>query len=304
VPHILPFSLFENSVPELSVEQKKFLNQRVRGEWTFEDGLVNVIGDVSLRVLGGFSGVKFGKVDGDFFCNSGALTSLEGSPHEVTGNFQCVGNKLANLKGGPLKVGKEFICSENKLLSLEGAPEEVGYYFGCQENELRDLRGAPKFVGGDFSCRENGLTSLEGAPHHIAGNFYCQNNELVNLEGAPKEVGGMFNCSENPLSSFDGAPEKIGGYFKFGDLQMRWNTNYILDQLLRSKSDKYSTPILIHILGNPEKFTPQKIEEFVRRSGNSFAITSELRKRFPQVWSKIQGTTRSDLSADLGDLFF
>ncbi len=201
-------------------------------------------------------------------------------------------------------MGKEFICTDNRLESLEGGPQEVGEYYGCSDNELRNLKGAPKSVGGDFSCRENGLTSLEGAPLHIGGNFYCQNNELVNLEGAPKEVGGMFNCSENPLSSFDGAPEKIGGNFKFNGLRMKWSTDAILHELLEFKSDKYSSLILIYILGNPEKFTPQKIEEFVRGSGNPFAITSELRKRFPQIWSKIQGNKRSDLSADLGDLFF
>ncbi len=304
MPHILPFSLFENSVTELSVRQKELLDRRVSGTWTFEGGLVNVIGDVSLRSLEGFSGIKFGKVDGDFLCNNVTLTSLEGSPHEVTGDFQCADNQLTDLKGGPIKVGKEFICSDNLLVSLEGAPEEVGEYFGCQNNQLRDLRGAPKFIGGDFSCRENGLTSLEGAPLHIGENFYCQNNELMNLEGAPKEVGGLFNCSENPLSSFDGAPEKIGGNFKFNDLRMKWSTDAILRELIDSKMEKYSTLILIYILGNPEKFTPQKIEEFVRGSGNPFAITSELRKRFPQVWSKIQGNKRSDLSADLGDLFF
>jgi hypothetical protein len=45
-------------------------------------------------------------------------------------------------------------------------------------------------------------------------------------------------------------------------------------------------------------------EKFKKLGGNSFSTASVLRKKFPQIWSKIEGATRSNLSADLGDLYF
>jgi hypothetical protein len=118
-------------------------------------------------------------VNGYFACYNKNLTSLEGSPQEVSGWFYCSYNKLTTLEGAPQKVGGDFLCSYNKLTSLDGAPKEIG---------------------GNFYCYSNKLTSLDGAPKEIGGNFYCYSNKLTSLDGAPKEIGRYLVCSKNNLT--------------------------------------------------------------------------------------------------------
>ena len=149
--------------------------------WTVNsDGLIDVDGDVWLagRVSKKLP-LKFGKVSGNFCCNSSHLTSLEGCPREVGGGF---------------------FCFRNELTTLEGAPSKVGGSFNCENNSLTSLKGSPMEVGVDFDCSENQLTSLEGAPKEVGGNFYCDYNNLIGLEGAPSYVGGDFWCEGNPIS--------------------------------------------------------------------------------------------------------
>ena len=76
-------------------------------------------------------------VDGDFFCGTNNLTSLENCPKTVGGNFYCGHNKLTSLDGAPEYVGGSFYCSFNYLTSLEGAPKFVGGVFSCGFNEIK-----------------------------------------------------------------------------------------------------------------------------------------------------------------------
>ena len=119
-------------------------------------------------------------VEGDFYCSSTNLTSLEGAPQTVEGSFRCSNNpNLTSLEGAPQTVGEYFDCSHNKnLTSLEGAPQTVGRSFRCSLNEnLTSLEGAPQNVGEDFDCSYNpNLTSLEGAPQTVGGDFSCNDN--------------------------------------------------------------------------------------------------------------------------------
>ena len=138
------------------------------------DGDVEVSDDI---VTNGKLKIRFGNVDGNFYCYDNKLTTLEGTPKKVGGYFGCSNNQLTTLEGAPQKVGGDFYCYNNKLTTLEGAPKEVD---------------------GDFSCGYNVLTSLEGAPQEVGGNFYCSFNNLTSLEGAPQKVGGDFDCSNNP----------------------------------------------------------------------------------------------------------
>src|SRR5690606_7545334 len=88
-----------------------------------ETGRVDVRGDVDL------SGknlkelpLKFGRVDGYFYCGSNQLTSLEGGPNSVGGHFSCSYNQLTSLEGSPNSVGGGFYCNNNQLTSLKGGP--------------------------------------------------------------------------------------------------------------------------------------------------------------------------------------
>ena len=69
--------MFE-SVMELTREQVQWLNDCTKGTWALnpQTGLVDVEGrfSCSSQDLTDFKGVKFGMVDGDFYCENNALT--------------------------------------------------------------------------------------------------------------------------------------------------------------------------------------------------------------------------------------
>ena len=174
--YLKTYQLFESKTG-LTQEQEKFLNMYTEGTWTYNPAteLVDVKGnfDCSKQKRKSLSGVRFGKVSGDFYCENNNLTSLEGAPQEVGGNLWCYGNNLTSLAGAPQKVGSEFDCSGNNLTSLVGAPQEVGGAFWCKNNKLTSLEGAPQEVGGGFDCQYNKLTSLAGGPQEVGWNFKC-----------------------------------------------------------------------------------------------------------------------------------
>ena len=99
--------------------------------YTIEDGLVNVRGDVDLACKNLTElPLKFGKVTGYFSCHNNQLTSLEGCPQTVGGHFYCHNNQLTTLKGGPQKVGGNFYCHNNQLYGLDYLPVAKEYYLG------------------------------------------------------------------------------------------------------------------------------------------------------------------------------
>ena len=138
---------------------KAWLDEHNIKNYTINDkGEIDVDGNVSLIKCGLVefpSFIQFGTIKGNFYCSYNKLTSLKGSPMEVSGYFYCYGNNLTTLEGAPKKVGKVFDCSSNKLTSLEGAPREVGESFHCNNNKLNSLKGAPREVGGGFFCKNN-----------------------------------------------------------------------------------------------------------------------------------------------------
>ena len=83
-------------------------------KYTYEDGKVNVQGDVDIsnKKLKAIP-VKFGVVSGHFNCYGNKLPSLAGAPREVGGNFYCFENKLPSLAGAPREVGGKFSCLDN-----------------------------------------------------------------------------------------------------------------------------------------------------------------------------------------------
>jgi hypothetical protein len=127
-----------------------------------EDGVVDVLGDVTLRIQTPRFEVQFGHIAGNFSCAHGKLESLQGSPHTVDGYFICNHNKITSLEGAPQRVGKHFACARNQLTSLKGATQQVGESFYCGGNQLENLLGMPSRIHGKLACYENPLTSLEG----------------------------------------------------------------------------------------------------------------------------------------------
>jgi len=217
---------------KLTPRQIKALDKAVEKRWGSdpdsswsinpETGLIDVVGrfngpSVQDFKEGSLLGLKFGKVDGDFWINACMLTSMEGFPEEVTGNFNASNNKFENLVGGPKKVGKSCNLSSNqKLNSLEGSPEEVGEAFNITDcYNLTSLEGGPKRTG-NYECNSTRIRSLKGAPVEINNPYasfsasYC--HSLSSLEGAPILITGnprtptySFNLCEN-LYSLEGLP--------------------------------------------------------------------------------------------------
>ena len=214
---ITSFKLFESNL-----EIEKICKNLGIEDFQIVDGLVNVLGNVNIsaKKLKKIP-VKFGRVEGYFWCHNNQLTSLEGSPQSVGRDFDCYNNQLTHLEGGPRSVGGYFSCSNNQLTHLEGAPRSVGGYFSCSRNQLTHLEGTPRSVGGYFNCSNNQLASLEGGPRSVGGYFSCSNNQLTTLEGSPRSVGGDFYCSNNQLTSLEGAPQSVGGNFYCNDNQIK-----------------------------------------------------------------------------------
>ena len=146
--------LLEQEVPDIFVPRrvedrierriKTYIRNGSKGDLDLSDMNLTVLPDI----------LKDISVDGDFFCGTNNLTSLENCPKTVGGNF---------------------FCGHNKLTSLDGAPEYVGGSFYCSFNNLKSLTGAPKFVGGVFSCGFNEIKFTEQqvrAVCNVKGDIY------------------------------------------------------------------------------------------------------------------------------------
>ena len=116
--HLKTYGLFEAKTG-LTKRQEAFLDIYTEGTWTYNPvtELVDVKGDFdcSKQKRKSLSGVRFGKVSGDFYCENNNLTSLEGAPQEVDLDFNCRYNSLTSLEGAPQVVGGDFICDAFEL---------------------------------------------------------------------------------------------------------------------------------------------------------------------------------------------
>lgn len=107
--------LIENEASlSLTNEQIEWLNSFVDGTWKYENGIVNVKGDINLQ--------------------NEQLITIPVQFGIVTGYFSCAINNLISLKGCPSDIGGHFHCYENKLTSLEYMPSEIEGYIYCDSN--------------------------------------------------------------------------------------------------------------------------------------------------------------------------
>lgn len=152
--------------------------------------------------------VRFGHVEGSFYCRGNDLITLIGCPHTVTGYFSCRNNKLKTLIGGPIEVGISYDCGTNELVTLKGMAKNPGS-IDCSKNKLTNLEYSPEETDEEFNCSENELVTLKGCPKKIGGNFDCAQNKLEVLENGPDEVGASYFCMNNQLTGFQGLTSKI-----------------------------------------------------------------------------------------------
>jgi len=115
--YLQTFSLFESRTSgALTAEQEGFLDQYTSGTWSVNPttGLVDVQGTFNCSGYGlkSLYGIKFGTVEGNFYCYYNELTTLEGAPRTVGGSFYCENNQLISLTGAPQTVTRYFRCDD------------------------------------------------------------------------------------------------------------------------------------------------------------------------------------------------
>lgn len=188
--------------------------------------------DLSQKYLENIS-IKFGKVEGNFYCSYNELKTFQGFPDEISGSLHVDHNKIAQidylprvgesinlsfnrikkLNNIPCIVNGNFYINNNKISNLSGCPKTVKGSFSCTNNKLKSLIDGPDNVGKDFIISHNNLYSLEYMPT-VGENIVCENNQLISVLGAPQVVNGDFNVNKNKLSKFENFPHTISGKFE------------------------------------------------------------------------------------------
>jgi hypothetical protein len=103
---------------KLTKEQIEFLNKVCDdNKWTLNyNNEVDVDGDVDMSSLNLTEiPVRFGVVNGTFYCHTNNLTTLKNSPTSVSQSFACYSNNLTTLEVAPVSVGGYFDCYNNNL---------------------------------------------------------------------------------------------------------------------------------------------------------------------------------------------
>lgn len=110
----------------LSQEHIDLLDRCVDGGWKYENGVINVKGNVYLTkrdlTLIPF---QFGEVAVDFFCQDNNLVSLKGSPYKVGRCFFCYNNKLTSLKYVPEIIGEKIDFYSNPFIFNDKLFEDI-----------------------------------------------------------------------------------------------------------------------------------------------------------------------------------
>jgi hypothetical protein len=171
---------FKNIYDNYKIEQicKRF---GIKNYTINSDGTIDVDSDVYLNTSLDKLPIKFGRVSGNFYCDQIRLTSLVGSPYEISKDFDCYLNKLSTLDSSPKRVGGDFNCSNNELTSLKGAPEYVGGDFNCESNSLTSLIGCPEVVGADIIFKDNMIRDFKGISEFFEGQLYCNMNPVCEI---------------------------------------------------------------------------------------------------------------------------
>lgn len=177
------------------------------GDYTIENGEVNIIGNVKLRGLDHIP-FKFGTVDGDFDCSFCGLRSFNNAPHTVTKNVKAQSNKLFDLKHCPQNIGEDLILNGNRFLkNPQGCPEIINGSLDMYNCSLDTLQGIARKVKKDLMLGHNGLGNLGHFPDEVGGNVDVTNNAIITINNIIDKVAGDINSDGNPCNAADGIEE-------------------------------------------------------------------------------------------------
>jgi hypothetical protein len=95
---------------------------------------INVKGNVHLEKYGLTKiPLKFGQVNGHFYCSYNQLTDMVGAPHTIIGCCDFFCNKLTTTLGCPKIIHSDFDLGKNPDIELTELPEFIGQGFFVDE---------------------------------------------------------------------------------------------------------------------------------------------------------------------------
>jgi hypothetical protein len=200
--------------------------------------------------------------EGEFDCSARRISSLEGSPKQISGAFICSYNKdLTSLKGATQKGIDEFDCHKCDIISLEGCPEEIFGGFSCESNKkLTSLKGMPQKGLTYVNVYDCDLRSLEGCPEIINGHFNCSGNKnLTSLKGVPKKIKWNLSCQDTSISSLKDIHKMISQIDGIIDLPLTIKSNIL--GLLKIKNLKKVSFISNMISATTQKMFHKDLED-------------------------------------------
>lgn len=98
------------------------------------DGLVDVPGNVNISGKGLTEiPIKFGRVNGSFYCQNNNLTTLIGSPTYIGADLICYKNRLTNLVGAPNTiVGYTDVSNNRGLITTYSGDTDIDLGTGSE----------------------------------------------------------------------------------------------------------------------------------------------------------------------------
>ena len=166
------------SSENVQTQIQQWLKDHGVSEFTIDNGVINVEGDVHLRNFHKAqfpTPVQFGIVGGDFVISGAGLQTLRGSPRQV--------GVLPD--GSVSPYSGNFMCGFNDITTLEGGPSFVGgVYSAANCPQLNSIKGIAKVIEGAIQLAKcPNLKSLEG------------------IQDMVEKMDGSINLKDTPIES-------------------------------------------------------------------------------------------------------
>ncbi len=225
---------------KLTKEQIKFLDKVCNGRqyWILNpEGKVDVNGGVNMCGMGLTEmPVKFGYVDGSFYCSRNNLTTLKNCPVEIGYDFWFTDNNLTdyfkNIKEEDFKlwdnldwydtlqeypflinIAKKYLSSDVLDAVLCRTPQTKEFYIDDKiviDDRSQLTKKQIKFL--DMVCLGKWTLNSDGGVD-VDGDVTMSGMNLTEIPVKFGRVEGCFGCSDNNLTTLKNCPDFISGNF-------------------------------------------------------------------------------------------
>jgi hypothetical protein len=190
------WNLFKESVESESKIRKICKYHKIENYTINDDFSINVDDNVQLynKLKLKEIPLKFGNINGYFYCGDNYITSLEFGPKYVRGNFYCFSNKLTSLEHLPKYIGGDIYCSGNEIWSFIGIPDNFRelYCGGNPIYQIWNLFESPKDIEFFNDCH---IVREPETPHSLPIVVIERLNFFLETIGKPtvEKVEGYIN---------------------------------------------------------------------------------------------------------------